>query len=97
MFIAIYIDDLFLFNANINPRIDNIMQNHQDRFQITNLSNVFHYFGIEIDINLNKKTISLQQSAYLKKILGQYRITNYKSAKISISFKVANFLTSYKN
>ncbi len=32
MFIAVYMDDLLLFGADIDPRIDNVMQNLRYRF-----------------------------------------------------------------
>lgn len=35
------------------------MQNLQKRFQMTDLGNIFHCLGIEVDINLNKETINL--------------------------------------
>ena len=59
MFIAIYVDNLLLFGKNIEPYIDDVMQNLRDKFQITDLGDIFHYLGMEIDIDLNKKTIRL--------------------------------------
>ena len=64
---------------------------------MTDLSDVWHYFGKEVDVNLNKKTISLRKWTYLKKILSQYGMSNYKPANIFISSGIANFLTPYKN
>ena len=32
MIIAIYVNDILLFNTNIDPRINDIMQNFWDRF-----------------------------------------------------------------
>ena len=61
------------------------------------LGNVLHYLEIEIDVDFNKKTISLQQLTYLKKILSRYGMSNCKLAKIPISLEVANSLTLYEN
>lgn len=97
MFIAIYIDNLFLFGADIDPRINNIMQNLQDRFWMIDLSDVSYYLKMKIDIDLNKKTISLLQLTYLKKIFRRYDISNCKPAKIFISSGVVNSLVPYKN
>ncbi len=59
MFIAIYVDDLLLFGADINPRINDVMQNLRDRFRMTDLGDVSHHLGIEVDVDLKKKTITL--------------------------------------
>ena len=32
MFIAVYMDNILLFSADIDPRIDDIMQNFRDKF-----------------------------------------------------------------
>lgn len=73
------------------------MQNFGNTFQITNLGDVSHYLRIEIDINLDKKTITFWQSIYLKKILGRYGMSKYKPAKILISPGVINSLTTYED
>lgn len=57
MFIAVYLDDLLLFGADINLCIDNIMQNPRDKVQMMDLGNILHYLKIEFDVNINKKTI----------------------------------------
>ncbi len=59
IFIAVHLDDLLLFGADIDSRIDGVMQNLRDRFQMTDLGDVSHYLGIEVDINLGKKTITI--------------------------------------
>lgn len=60
MFIAVYMDDLLLFGTDVDSCIDNVMQNIQDKFWMNNLGDISHHLGIEVDINLNKKTISFQ-------------------------------------
>ena len=97
MFIAVYVDDLLLFGADIDPRIDDVMQNLRDRFRMTDLGDVSHYLGMEVDVDLNKKTITLRQSTYLKKILGRYGMSDCRPAKIPISPGVANSLTVYED
>ena len=97
MFIAVCMDDLLFFAANIDPRINDVMLNLRYRYQMTDLGDVSHYLGMEVDVDLNKKTISLQQSTYPKKILRRYDMSNFKQAKISINLRVANSLTPYKD
>ncbi len=60
IFIAVYLDDLLLFDADIDPRIDNGIQNLQDRFQMTDLGDVSHYLRMKVDVNLGKKTITFR-------------------------------------
>ena len=60
MFIAVYIDNLLVFDADIDSRIDDGMQNFRDRFSMTDLGDVSHNLGMDVDIDLNKKTINLQ-------------------------------------
>lgn len=59
MFIAIYMNDIFFFDNNIELQIDNVIQNLQNRFLMTDLSDISYYLRIEVDIDFNKKTISL--------------------------------------
>ena len=69
IFIDIDIDSLLLASATINLRIDDVIQNLWDRFQMTDLGDVLHYLRMEVDVDFSKKTITLWQSTYLKKIL----------------------------
>ncbi len=97
IFIAVYVDHLLLFGADINLRIDDVMQNLRDRFQMTDLGDVSHYLGMKVDVNLGKKTITLRQSTYLKKILERYGMSDYRPAKIPISPEVSNSLIAYQS
>ncbi len=62
---------------------------------MTELGDVSHYLGMEVNIDLNRKTITVRQSTYLKKILGRYDISDCRPVKISISPGVANSLVTY--
>ncbi len=57
MFIAVYIDALLLFSVDIDLRIDDVIQNLRNKFQITNLGDVSYHLGMEVDVNLRQKTI----------------------------------------
>ncbi len=59
MFIAVYVDDLLLLGADIDPRMDDVIQNLRDKFRMTDLGDMSHYFGIEVDVDIGKKTITL--------------------------------------
>ncbi len=97
IFIAIYIDNLLFFSVQINPWIDDVMQNLWDTFRMTDLSDVSHNFLIEVDVDFKMKTITLWQSTYLKKILGRYGMINRRLAKIFICPWVVNSLSPYKD
>lgn len=97
IFIAVYVDDLLLFSVENDSRIDDVMQNLRDRFQMTDLGDDSHYLGMEVDTDMRKKTITLRQSTYLKKILVRYGIRDCRPAKIPISPGVANSLTTDEN
>ena len=56
--VAVYIGDLLLFGADIDRRFDDVMQNLRELFRITNLSGGSYYLGMEVEIDLNRKTIT---------------------------------------
>ena len=64
---------------------------------MTDLGDISHYLGMEVDVDLNKKIITLRQTTYLKKILGRYGMSDYRPAKIAISPGVTNSLTAHEN
>ncbi len=64
---------------------------------MTDLGNVSHCLGMEVDVNLGKKKITLRQSTYLKKILERYRMSDCRPVKIPISPGIANSLIAYEN
>lgn len=67
-FIAIYIDDLLLFEADI-PQLERIENELSDRSKMTDLGDLSHYFGMEIDVDVGK-TITIKQMTYLNKGFG---------------------------
>ncbi len=85
IFISVYVDDLLIFGADIDPCIDDVMQNLGDRFQMTGLGDVSHYLGMEVDVNFGKKRITFRQLTYPKKILERYGMSDCNPAKILIS------------
>lgn len=51
--LAIYVDN-FLFFGSDNFRLRDIQDQLNAQFQMTNLREVFHYLGIEIDVEVGK-------------------------------------------
>ncbi len=66
-FLVIYIDSLLLFGSD-DFCLTDIQDQLNARFKITNLGEIYHYFGIEVDVEVGKE-ISLQQTIYLRRIL----------------------------
>lgn len=60
IFIAVYVNHLLLFSVDIDPQIDDVIQNLRDKLWIINLSEVSYHLGMKIDVYLGKKTITLQ-------------------------------------
>lgn len=63
------------------------------QFKMTNLKEISYYFGMEVDVEVEKK-ISLCQTTYLRKILECFQMTDCKPAFVSMSPNVANSLLS---
>lgn len=64
---------------------------------MTDLGDISHYLGMEVNVDLNKNRIIFWQFIYYMKILRQYGMTDYRLTKISISFEITNSLILYGN
>ena len=64
---------------------------------MTDLSKVSHYLSIEVNNNIEKKTITLRQFTYLKKVIDRYSMKDVMPSKILISSGVPNSLNSNLN
>ncbi len=92
-FIAVYVDDLLLFGVNIS-RLEDIQQKLCDRFKMTDLGDISHYLGMEVDYVVGEK-ITLCQRTYLKKVLDRFKMTRCKPATVHMNPGVANSLLPY--
>ncbi len=93
LFISVYVDDLFLFGVDISC-LEDIQQKLHDRFKMTDLSDISHYLGMEVDYIVGEK-ITLCQSTYLKNVLDWFKITGCKPATVPMSPGVATYLLLY--
>ena len=66
MYLAIYVDDILIFGPN-NEMLDDIQKTLNLAFECTDLGTAHYILGIQI--NISKKGISLNQEAYIDKIL----------------------------
>ena len=93
VFISSYVDDLLFFGTDI-PRLENIQQKLYDQFQLTDLGDISHYLGIEVDYVVREK-ITFCQSNHRKKVLDLFKMTGYQPTIVLINHEVANSLFSY--
>ena len=64
---------------------------------MTDLGKVSHYLSMEVNNNIEKKTITLRQFIYLKKVIGRYSMKDVTPSKISMSSGVPNSLNPNLN
>jgi len=76
-----HIDDLLVFSSN-SKAIQELKDNLSIKVTITDLGPISYYLGIEISRDYSSKTITLQQSKYLKDILQRFKKENLKSVRI---------------
>ena len=93
LFIAIYVDNSLIFGADI-PQLEKIQNDLSDRFKMTNLGNVSHYFGMEVDVEV-KKTIKATQVTYMKKVLKCFEMQDCRPASIPMDPGVTSSLLPY--
>ena len=97
LFLAIYIDNLFLVRAN-KVQLDNLKQILCSHFWITDLGDVFHYLEIEICCNQEKGILMCLQTAYLKVVLEWFGISDYNLISTSMDNGVSNtIMQSFPN
>lgn len=75
LFLAIYVDDLFLFGVN-KAQIDVLKRELCSCFQMTDLGEVSHYLGMETRRDREKGTLMLLQTAYLKAVLERFGMSD---------------------
>ena len=90
-FIAIYVDDLLLFEPNLES-LTEIQKKLKENFKMTDLGELSHYLGMKITISLDKNAISLRQRTYMKKILRQFEMKNCNPVSTPMKTKVAETL-----
>ncbi len=93
IFLIMYVDDLLLFDLNLNDLRD-IQNQLKQRFKMTNLRQLSHYLDMKIIISSDQNQLILTQSIYLKKMLNQFEMKNCTSVSISMKSKMINLLMS---
>jgi hypothetical protein len=96
IYLAMYVNDLLLFDLNLND-LQNIQNQLKQRFKMTNLRQLFHYLDMKIIINSDRDQLMLIQKIYLKKILKQFEMYEFKFVSISMKSEMINSLMSITN
>ena len=91
MFIAIYVDDLLIMGKD-TLKLQQLQAELKSRFQMTDLGEVSHYLGIEVDISKDRSTIALRQTTYLKKTLERFNMANCKPISTPMEPGIGNIL-----
>ena len=88
--ISLYVDDLAIIGPNLNT-IKSFIKELKKYFKLKDLGFIKDYLDIEIDYNLNKGTLKLNQTKYLNKVLERFNISNknpkYTSLKANIKLE----------
>ncbi len=94
IFLIMYVDDLLLFELNLN-HLQNIQNQLKQRFKMTNLRQLSHYLKMKITITSDK--LIFTQSIYLKKMLNQFEMKNCRSVSTFMKSEMINSLMSITN
>ena len=78
--LALYVDDGLLLSKS-KKAIDTIIDEMKKKFEVT-IGNAAYYVGMEIKRNRAKKTIFMSQTAYLKKVIDKFGMTDANGLKV---------------
>jgi hypothetical protein len=89
IFLIMYVDDLLLFDLNLN-NLRNTQNQLKQRFKMTDLRQLSHYLEMKITISSDQNNLVLTQSIYLTKILRQFEMNKCKSISTSMKSRMIN-------
>jgi hypothetical protein len=75
LIISLYVDDLAIIGPNLNT-IKTFLQDLKKYFKFKDLGPIKDYLGVEVDYDLNKGILKLNQTKYLTKVLERFNINN---------------------
>lgn len=91
MYIAIYVDNLLIFGKDAS-KLQQLQHELKSRFCMTDLGEIFHYLGIEVDVSADKSTIILRQTMYIKKVLSQFNMLDSQPVSTPMEPGIGNTL-----
>jgi len=93
MFIAIYVDDLLIIEADMS-RIDKVKTELKSTFKMTDLGSASHYLDMKIRRDRRRRTLTLLQTIYLETVLGKFGMRNCVSVATSMKASISNSILS---
>ena len=93
IFIAIYVNDLLLFEQDIS-NLQRIEDELMFRFKITDFEKISHY--LKMQMNVKDNFLTFRQITYLIKLLNRFNMIDWKSISTFIKSEISNSLTKYE-
>ena len=88
LIIAVYVDDLKIMASNIEL-MRQVKESLSKEFEMTDLGEISHYLGIQIIRDRQNRTIHVNQTAYIDKILKKFGMENCVAVSTPMDPKVA--------
>ena len=89
MFIAIYVDDLLIIEADMSC-IDKVKTELKSTFKMTDLDSTSHYLDMKIRRDRERRTLTLLQTTYLKTVLEKFDMRDCVSVATSMKASISN-------
>ena len=86
-------DDLLIFGLDDN-KIKKLQDALNSQFKMTDLGDISHYLGIQVDLDVGKK-ITLNQGTYIRKVLERFGMLDCRPAAIPMDPGVPNSILPY--
>ena len=93
IFIAIYVNDLLLFEKNISD-LQTIQDELMSRFRIIDFEKISHY--LKMQINVKDDFLTFRQITYSIKLLNRFNMIDCKSINTLMKSEISNNLTKYE-
>ena len=88
IYVVLYVDDLVIATANIEV-MNNFKNYLMNKFSMTDLKDIKLFLGIKVERTVNK--IFLDQSAYIKKVLEKFKMSDCKAVSTPLPSKLNYF------
>ena len=76
-------------------KIKQLKQDLNTKFQMEDLGTATYFLGIRIVRDRKRRTISICQDAYIRKILERFGIENYKHVDTPMALGIQEFIVPY--
>jgi len=94
--ICVYVDDLAIIGPN-KDTINSLINDLSKYFKLKNLGLIKDYLGIEVDLNLEKGYVKLNQAKYINRVLEKFNMLDSKPIATPMDAKIAYKLVPNPN